>query len=335
MHILLINSNPVISRLLVLCTRDDALFLEEVSSMEDVKDAHYDLVFVDEESYVDGVKIFLERASETRKVFISFEALPVDGFDVSIKKPFLPSAIKDLIKSVQDAQIEREEKIEEAKPFIFPLSQDASESEKDVSTEKIPEEDSQLLGISESEENEETEKEHLIEKIIEEAALNDGVLQEEVKVFDEDSEEALSTEEEIVENQPLTVLNANEVEKIKALLEMDDTPETEEPLSEEELEARKIKVIKEQLIADGLEILEEDTMIESLSISQDPFSSKASSKKEKKKKKKSKNLKFTEKNMEHIEDAVEVVMASMTKKQMKKLLKGKEITISIKLEGKA
>jgi hypothetical protein len=102
-------------------------------------------------------------------------------------------------------------------------------------------------------------------------------------------------------------------------------------------------VIKEQLIADGLEIVDENEIVEELSISLDgtlgsvkKSEKKAKKKKSKKSKKKNKakKLKFTDETMETIEDAVEMAMASITKKQMKKLLKGKEIEVKIKLEDK-
>ncbi|NOR55221.1 MAG: hypothetical protein GQ531_03340 [Sulfurovum sp.] len=365
MHILLINSNPVISRLLVLCTRDDAFVLEEVSALEDAKRDSYNVVFVDEASYGDAVKVFLEKMTETLKVFISFDAVQMPGFDLSIKKPFLPSEIRELIKRAQDL----EEEIAAEKPFIFPLAQEEeSKSEQEVSSEEIPEEivleesidkvleenvekslveeATHLLEISEAEEQKDeqqegqeevqgnAEEESFIEKMLAE-------LEEQLALEEDDEQEEVAEEiveeivEEILEDQPLTVLNADEVAKIKALLEMDDSVEEEEELSDEALEARKIEVIKEQLIADGLEIVEENEMIEELSIQLDGSLEKDDKSKNKEsKKKKSKKIKFTEENMEHIEDAVEMAMASMTKKQMKKLLKGKEISISVKLEGK-
>ncbi len=79
-----------------------------------------------------------------------------------------------------------------------------------------------------------------------------------------------------MEDSAPEVLNSDEIEKIKALLEMDDeialTEET--PWSDDEYEARKVKIIKEQLIADGLEIIEEDAIVEALSTVVTDFSSK-------------------------------------------------------------
>ena len=49
-------------------------------------------------------------------------------------------------------------------------------------------------------------------------------------------------------------------------------------------------------------------------------------------KKKKKKIAFTEVELERIEDAVEVAIATLKRKQMKKLLKGKEVKVTVKLE---
>ena len=282
MHILLINTNPVVSRLLVLCTRDEAMELDEVTSLDSVERESYDVVFVDEASYGRDVADLLSRFASAKKVFISYRNDAMRGFDSTIKKPFLPSQIIELIQDIRP--------VEEGSVIEEPIEVEKEE---------------------ESEEN--------------------------IAIF------SLETEDENVAEAPL-ILDGEEIDKIKALLEMDDEiPFEDEVLDADALEARKIEVIKEQLIADGLEIVDEKEIVEELSIGLDGSlhtvekADKASKKektKSKKKKNKSKKLKFTEENMEHIEDAVEMAMASMTKKQMKKLLKGKDVDVTIKLEGK-
>ncbi len=132
MHILLINANPVVSRLLVLCTRDVAMVLDEVTSVEDVQRTTYDIVFVDEASYGDDVNELLVRLGTPKKVFISYRSDDMKGFDISIKKPFLPSQITDIIKEIETKEVDapkKEEQLaiqsdekEEEIPSIFPLT---------------------------------------------------------------------------------------------------------------------------------------------------------------------------------------------------------------------
>lgn len=263
MNILLINANPVVSRLLVLCTRDDAVTLHESALVHNIENSHYDLIFVDEASYGRDVAETLVRFKDAKKILISYRNDDMKGFDMSIKKPFLPSQIIDIIENtiaLEKSSIEKNEEV--------------MEKESDI-----------IKSVSET-----------------------------------------------------SVLNTDEIEKIKSLLEMDDTLEdNEEILDDEALEMRKIALIKEQLISDGLEIVEENTIAEELSIDLDGMLTtgiKPSKKNRIKSKSKSKKIKFTKKTMKKIKNAVEMAMTAMTKKQMKKLLKGKEIEVSVKLENK-
>ena len=92
-------------------------------------------------------------------------------------------------------------------------------------------------------------------------------------------------EEKSTSSEP-SILDSNELDKIKLLLEMDNELNEEMPLLEEE---KKVKKEKKPFV-------------------------------------------LTEKDEELIEEAVEIIMTKLSEKQMKKLLKGKEIEIKIKLE---
>lgn len=271
MNILLINANPVVSRLLVLCTRNESVVLHEVTTASDITHFDYDVIFVDDDSYDQDISDLFSKLDLAKKIFISYRSDKMMGFDMTVQKPFLPSQIIDII---QNTLTEKESSDNEVNTFT------------DI---RIPEKIS----------------------------------------LDKDE---IEPEETLLPS----VLDEDEIDKIKALLNMEEeTINNEEILKDDALEARKIELIKEQLIADGLEIVDEDEIVEELSISLNGTlkkSAKAKKTKSKKKKNKSKKIKFTEENMGHIEDAVEMAMASMTKKQMKKLLQGKKIDISVKLQ---
>lgn len=252
MKILLINANPVVSRLFTLCTRAEDIVLDEVKRMGKSKETDYDILFVDDASYDKDVEALLEKRSMKKKVLISYVENDVKGFDETIKKPFLPSQITKVIDS-----IDMSDSIEENK---------------------------------------------------------------------QEDEEAFN----IIADTGTEVLDGNEIEKIKALLDMDneDTAlNVDQTISEDEYEARKVKIIKEQLIADGLEIIEEDAIVEALSTSvldtldvSSPLT------------KKTKKSQFTLEELTRVEKAFTVAMSKLKAKKIKKLLKGKEIEIKIKLE---
>jgi len=107
MNILLINTNPVVSRLISLCTRDDGTFFEEVTDVNAVTLDRYDVVFVDDASYVNGLKDTLKNFMIRKKVFLSSKNSnddPLDYFDKVIKKPFLPSQINTVLKSLEEIE---------------------------------------------------------------------------------------------------------------------------------------------------------------------------------------------------------------------------------------
>ena len=121
MKILLINGNPVVSRLLVLCTRDESVMLDEVVSVDAVRGDGYDIIFVDEASYGIDVAELLTLLGRCKKVYISYDDEAMKGFDTSIKKPFLPSQILELMENldVQEDVLEKAESVEEDH-FISP-----------------------------------------------------------------------------------------------------------------------------------------------------------------------------------------------------------------------
>ena len=153
------------------------------------------------------------------------------------------------------------------------------------------------------------------------------------------SAETVSVEEEVESSEelPLNVLDGDEIDRIKALLEMDDEEsDLVEHLSEDEVHSRKVEVIKEQLISEGLEILDEDEII-------DVLSSKTKEKKalkckknklkhKKEQKKKQDLLGCSKEELFLLEMAVTKAILSLKPKKMKKFLKGKEIELKIKLE---
>ena len=107
MHILLININPVVSRLISFCMRNDNMNLEEVHDVGDVDRDRYDVVFVDEASYGDETEALLANLIMRKKVFLSSSDEVGDAlrfFDTVIKKPFLPSQITAVLESLEEEE---------------------------------------------------------------------------------------------------------------------------------------------------------------------------------------------------------------------------------------
>ena len=265
MNILLINTNPVVSRLISLCMREDNTVFEEVRDVNAVVLDRYDIVFVDDASYFEGLEDIFKNFMIRKKVFLSsksFNEDPVDSFDEVIKKPFLPSQITAVLESLDEIENDTEEIAEGH--FIFPLSTEEESSE------------------------------------------------------DEAEEDAI----EIEEPKKAEVLDSSEIERIKALLEDDDLEmEADEMEPDIDYEARKVEVITQHLESDGLEIVNEDEYVDTLS-----KKSKKSKKVKKEKKKKEKIFTF--------EEALIAAVEGMKVKKIKKLLKGADVTIKISFKDK-
>jgi len=297
MHILLINNNPVVSRLISLCIREKKITLEEVERIGSVLRDKYDVVFVNESSYGVETKEALSNLIISKKVLLSNEHYSIKQgsfFDMAIQKPFLPSQISAVLESLDGS--ETTEGSGDATPtdsFIFPLASEEGQEEH-IDTESQNDEMIDLK-ISESEDGENKETD--------------------LSIFESIEEEATGT----------NILDSNEIDKIKTLLEMEEeiSDETKE-LSGETYEDRKIEVIKEHLIADGLELVNEDEYVESLSTK--PKKSKSKKKKKKKKKKSVETFTF--------EEALLAAVEGMKVKKIKKLLRGAEVNLKINFKDK-
>jgi len=287
MNILLLNTNPVVSRLVALCMRDDTITYQEVSGISEVGGTDYDIVFVDDASYDNEVAAFLS-ALDTKKIvfFSSRESGEEIGgaFDRVIKKPFLPSQIQAVIDEMSTAE-ENE-----------PVSEEIVLEE----TDDVAQEEHFIFPLASSEEE----------------AAEEG--SDDIPFMESDEEEAPK------------VLDSNEIDQIKALLE--ESEEEIFPLQEDETdyEARKVEVITQKLEEDGLEIVAEEEIIEALSSEEKkPKSSKKEKKRKKKKKKQAEEEVFT------FEEALLAAIENMKPKKIRKLLKNAEVHISIKFKDEA
>lgn len=103
MHILLINNNPVVSRLLKLCVKSRDIEIEEIEDAKKASKESYDILFVDDRLYSDDVSLFMEHATLFKSVLFCFEKEYYHLFDKTIKKPFLPSQITQVLDEVSKA----------------------------------------------------------------------------------------------------------------------------------------------------------------------------------------------------------------------------------------
>ena len=209
MNILLLNANPVVSRLISLCIREEGTVLEEITDMSMLKRDRYDIVFIDDNSYIPEVQDVLSNLKIGKKIFLSGRhgtVVSLEAFDEVIMKPFLPSQITAVIENFSDSE-EATEAHSEAS-FIFPLSQEEHTDEMtktEENTEKENREDSQDPEVLDS---------HEIERI--KALLEEDEDEEVLQIEDEDEYEARKVEviTEHLEADGLEIISEDEIVNI-------------------------------------------------------------------------------------------------------------------------
>jgi hypothetical protein len=103
MKILLINNNPVVSRLTALSARKEDIEIDEIQEVTELTAYNYDIVFVDADSWNEDVKSTIFTHIETQKRVLFYaqdDNEDLDLFDKGILKPFLPSEVSAVIRSV-------------------------------------------------------------------------------------------------------------------------------------------------------------------------------------------------------------------------------------------
>jgi hypothetical protein len=282
--------------------------LEEVEHVTEVEGSTYDIVFVDDASYDDKVAAFSAWVANIGKlVFLSSRDTgeEIGGkFDLVIKKPFLPSQIQEVIDQSKIATEQKDAEglvlMETEETVVEGIEPVEEGNEKEEIVQEAP-----------------TEEEHFI------FPLSSSYESEE---SDDVAEEPESEEEEVLPDEIPKVLDSNDIEQIKVLLEEDEEDLPEVDLEDEaQIEARKVEVITQKLEEDGLEIVDEEKII-------DEFSKKV--KKTSKQKKKSKKKKKQSEEVYTFEEALLAALENMKPKKIKKLLKGAEVTIKIRFKDK-
>ncbi len=98
MNILLINDNPVVNKLVTLSAQKTSDNLEVVDSLENLESSTYDLVVIDDTLYSDELHMELNaKVQYSSSLYIcARDAEEVSDFTKILKKPFLPTDLVEL-----------------------------------------------------------------------------------------------------------------------------------------------------------------------------------------------------------------------------------------------
>jgi hypothetical protein len=182
MKILLINSNPVVSRLTALSARKEDIEIDEIQEVTELSNSKYDIVFVDADSWSKDVNSVISENIETQKRVLFYgqdDKEEKSLFDMSILKPFLPSEVSAVIRSVEEYAFEEPVNIENNHFNLLDEKKDELELPKENSFVK----DSSKEELEELDLFDDLEKDDKIESVKAEKNLDE-------KSFDEQLAEA-------------------------------------------------------------------------------------------------------------------------------------------------
>ena len=360
MKILLINNNPVVSRLTVLSARKENIEIDEIQEVTELNSDGYDIVFVDADSLTKDVNDTIKEYLKVKKSVLFYaEADEEDKsiFDLNILKPFLPSEVSAVIRSVEEMEEEQEEKdfnvLDESKASdteelfalddLVEIKDEAVKTEpKDSFDEKLKEAFPLKINTLEDdlfeEKNEEKEAVPKDEELFEldmsedKLSLEDELFSNEIsgsnEILDFDKEKNELKLDEInnekisskVENKPLMVLE-DDKEKSEAL--------TEEVIAKENLETNVVetKILDKNEIENIKGLLTEDTHDE---MTLEDLMTPSMMVEDKEKKSKKKKVKKEKENSSVKSDIFVKSLAGLSVEGLRELLAGARVNINIK-----
>lgn len=228
MNLLLINKNPVVSRMLNLSSPKVGYDIVECDNVNKLPKGEFDVVILDDEMYDENFLKEIRNSINFQQIgiIISSKNENVDSFDFVLIKPFLPTDLIELLRGIK-AKLEFIKK-EEKKELAFTPEDNLKDISEDENTQNI-------LTINDEEPKEEGLKEE----------------KEEIVQFEEEDEEPFIKESD----QKSGIFDESEVEKVQELLDEDKDLE-EEILKESQEEIKEEKDEIEESINKKPQILE-------------------------------------------------------------------------------
>ncbi len=264
MRILLLNENPVVTKLVTLSAQKTADELEVTNDLSVQNAAQYDLIVVDDALYSESIKEQLQDVAATKRLFMATRGseLPQETFDYILNKPFLPTDLVELFSGIASGlgvSVEEEEAIETLDndsdlPELEGLEDDTVleidnlEADDDLSLHH-DDDDTMTLDLDDDIASDESD----------ELLLDDMDMQDKEPVLDKDDlaevQELLDdTEEAVQEDDESTIEDAVSVEsELDAIEGLEDDALLPEDDSEEMLPDEEAQVSNDGALLDNLD----------------------------------------------------------------------------------
>ena len=115
MKILLINNNPVVSRLTALSARKENVSIDEIKNISELKADNYNIIFVDGESFNNDVSNIIRNSGVEKRVLFYSQGEEDNHsiFTQTILKPFLPSEVSEILRETKVSLLKEKENSKE------------------------------------------------------------------------------------------------------------------------------------------------------------------------------------------------------------------------------
>jgi len=340
MKILLINTNPVVSRLTALSARKEGISLDEVDSILEVKNIEsYNIVFVDSDINSREVIEFLKKSNVKRRViFATQDQKNIDSiYNFTILKPFLPSEVSSILRDAKaDTDINVDDDLE--------LDSDIF---KRVETKEERPTEEEYINLSKliSTKEDKGEKKFSEEKVLETSNVKFGdklELNSKIDIFSTDKSEESNLDSNLlepeeskeqkakVENELFSMDKESDIEvDFNNLDSSEDRKEKEEKKRESEpkvLDRDEISNIK-SLLDGAVEESGEDLALNNITVS----SSKTEQEREevKEKREEEKKIETPKVDITRRERVLKDTVGSLPIEELRQLLRGTKIHITI------
>jgi len=274
--ILLLNDNPVVSKLVTLSAQKTSDELEVVSGVDEIEGLVYDLLVIDDGLYSDDlIDKIKDKIEYDKSLYIcARDAAEAEGFTSKLKKPFLPTDLVELFLSLgKDASaINLEDETATENKEVLDNIEELEELEEFNDGSNVDEDDLEEVNLEEL--DEELQEDEDIEDL-DEISLDDELDETDthpLENFDENNEsdnepseieESLEDDkdgedfsfDDLEDETSEGVLDIDELKEVQDLLE--DTS-AELDTTEELNELNELELEESDELLDGKDVIEEE-----------------------------------------------------------------------------
>ncbi len=226
MNILLLNDNPVVTKLVTLSAQKTGSEILIVNNVEEILGGSYDLLIIDEALYTPDLMDELKsKISYKRSLYmLSRGSQSVDEFDHEVKKPFLPTDLVELLSSISTAVLKMKDE---------PVSLEHVETEEDFDINK-----------------------DLYHDVLTDSDIDDGLNLDD---FDLNLDDLDLDNLDLADDEIGSILDQDEVQEVKNLLDEAESDKEDDELNlDDEFDLDNFEFENDKSLAESHEINLED-----------------------------------------------------------------------------